>query len=93
MFGGHAQDRVVFLTPAAERDLHAAIESYLKRRSLGLEDLFAVLDSDLDGALEVHGEMSELMLDAMPSLAATELQYFLVSKVGGQPYQDLVLTC
>ena len=74
----HAQDRVVFLTPATERDLHAALESYLRHKSLALEDLFAVLDADLDGALEAQGEMSGLMRDAMPSLSETEVQYFLV---------------
>ena len=32
----------MFLTPANERDFHAALDAHLKRRALALEDLFAV---------------------------------------------------
>ncbi len=68
---------MVYLRPASEMDLHGALTGYLQRKGLELEDLFAVLDTDLDGALEVE-QMRGLLGEVMPQLTTTEAQYFLV---------------
>jgi hypothetical protein len=49
-----------------------------QRKDLTLEDLFAVLDTDLDGALEADTEMLGLIMKVTPNLAATDALYFLV---------------
>ncbi|GFH13700.1 uncharacterized protein HaLaN_09635, partial [Haematococcus lacustris] len=75
-------NRVVFTPAVTEAELYSALATYLERTGLALEDVFAVLDADLDGCLRAGPgsggarELGRLFLDVVPHLTPSQLQLF-----------------
>ncbi|KAG1666007.1 hypothetical protein FOA52_010917 [Chlamydomonas sp. UWO 241] len=74
--GKWVQGRVVFLPHASEADMHAALGGHLRKRGLALEDLFAAVDDDLDGALGEE-QVAALLTEIQPSLSTSETALFV----------------
>ena len=81
--GKWVQGRVVFIPPTSEVELWGAVTAYLQRKAVSLEDLFTLLDADLDGALTLP-ELRWLLTEVMPHMAASEVAYFEVHWGGGE---------
>eukprot|EP00798_Chlamydomonas_sp_ICE-L_P018034 gene18034-24448_t len=74
--GKWVQGRVVFTPPTNEMDLYNALASYIQSKGLALEDVFAVRDADLDGALSLS-EALRLFMEVLPNAPTSEVHYFL----------------
>ncbi|GLI69348.1 hypothetical protein VaNZ11_013903 [Volvox africanus] len=67
---------VVFVPHLTEADFFSALRSFLSRRQLGLADLFAALDIDLDGALSA-AELRALVTHVVPGAVPSDVAYLM----------------
>ncbi|KAG2454105.1 hypothetical protein HYH02_001144 [Chlamydomonas schloesseri] len=73
--GKWVQGTLVFVPPLSEQQFFATLRAFLARRKLGLADLFAALDADLDGALAAGSELRALAAHVVPGAAPSEVAY------------------
>ncbi|GFR45218.1 hypothetical protein Agub_g6613 [Astrephomene gubernaculifera] len=69
--GKWVQGSIVFLPLLRETSFFSSLRSFLSRRQLGLAELFAALDADLDGGLG-PGELRALLAHVVPGAAPSE---------------------
>lgn len=89
------QGTLVFVPPLTEQQFFATLRAFLAKRKLGLADLFAALDTDLDGCLGSGSELRALAAHVVPGAAPSEVAYITVSgwpRVAGEAAGEFLFT-
>ncbi|KAG2498781.1 hypothetical protein HYH03_003520 [Edaphochlamys debaryana] len=72
--GKWVKGKIVFIPQISEVDFYSTLRAFLVRRQLGLAELFAALDADLDGCLST-AELRALMGHVVPGATPSEVAY------------------